>query len=37
MRYYGEGANTVQGVEVQSPRGILSNATGAAAAAAGRG
>ena len=28
LRYYGEGANTVQGSEVQTPRGILSNATG---------
>jgi hypothetical protein len=28
MRYYGEGANTAQGADVQSPRGILRNATG---------
>jgi hypothetical protein len=28
LRYYGEGANTAQGAEVQSPRGILSSATG---------
>jgi len=28
MRYYGEGAKTAQGAAVQTPRGILSNATG---------
>jgi hypothetical protein len=28
LRYYGEGCNTAQGDTVQTPRGILSNATG---------